>query len=75
MKVKSPLTNNILALGCVWIKDLVREKEKKRKKLEDLTVPNGWILYLFHCHFLFALEILDPNMALVNQEQAPKIQT
>ena len=31
-------------LDCVWIKDLVREKEKEMEKLVDLTALNGWIL-------------------------------
>ena len=35
-------------LGCVWIKEIVREKENEKEmemeKLVDLTVPNGWII-------------------------------
>ena len=28
-------------LGCVWIKDLMREKEMEMKKVDNLMVPNG----------------------------------
>ena len=43
---KKPLMFAIIndALRLCWIKDLVRKKEKEIKKLDNLTVPNGWIL-------------------------------
>ena len=38
-------------LGCVWIKDLAREKEME--KLEDPTVRDHWILEIFPFPFPF----------------------
>ena len=34
------------SLGCVWIKDLVGEKEKEmeKEKVDDPMVLNGWII-------------------------------
>ena len=51
-------------LGYIWIKNLVREKEMEMEvevemeNLEDPTVRNHWILYLF------PYQVLDPNTAL-----------
>ena len=58
------LITKSIALGCIWIKDLVWEKETEMETLKDPTVPNGWILKLFHFHFIFPHQILDPNTAL-----------
>ena len=44
------------SLGCVWIKDLARENKRKKKKLDDLTVPNGWISSNF---FIFPTKSLN----------------
>ena len=33
------------------------------EKLEDPTILNPWILQLFHFHFLFLHQILNPNTA------------
>ena len=50
-------------LSCIWIPDLVRDKEMKMEKLYNPTVRDHWIIYLFH--FLFPRQIFDPNTALV----------
>ena len=31
-------------LGCIWINDLVREKEMEMEKVDDLMVSDGWII-------------------------------
>ena len=35
-------TKLFISLGCVWIKDMEREKEME--KVDDPMVPNGWIV-------------------------------
>ena len=37
------LITKSIALGYIWIKDLVRENETEMEKLKDPTVPNGLI--------------------------------
>ena len=62
-------------VGCVWILDLVKEMEMK--KLDDPTVQDHWIIYLFHFHFhfLFPLQIPDSNAALTSQPNQLLIST
>ena len=47
--------------GCVWIKNLIRKKEKEIKikieKLVNMTVVNNWILKFFYFRFIFAQQI------------------
>ena len=45
-------------IGCIWIKDLTREKEMEMDKLDDISVRNHWILYLFPFLFLLLQQIL-----------------
>ena len=53
-------------LGCIWINNLVREKEKEMKKFVDLTVINSWI-FNFSISISFPPRpILHPNTALKN---------
>ena len=40
-------------------------KEMEMKKVDDLMVPSGWIIFHFHFHFHFPHQIRDPNTALV----------
>ena len=49
-----------LLKGCIWIKDLARKKELKMEmeKLENPTVQDHWILYLFPFPFFFPHQIL-----------------
>ena len=58
--------------GCItqelWLyldQGFVREKEMKMERLEDPTVRNYWILYLFP--FLFPHQILDHNTAKIHK--------
>ena len=41
----------------IWLEEMEMEKEK----LDDPTVQDHWIIYLFH--FIFLHQILDPNTA------------
>ena len=50
----------MIALGCIWIKDLWREKKNRRKRLN----LNCFIFSLSFC-FLFLHQILNPYTALV----------
>ena len=60
----SPFSFINISLGCVWITDLLWEKEKE--KVDDPMVLNGRILSLFHFHFYFPHQILDPNAPLMS---------
>ena len=37
------------------------EMEMEMKKLDDPTVWDHWIIYLFYSYFLFPHQIIDPN--------------
>ena len=54
-----------MLIGCIWIKDLVREKVIKTKMLDNPTIWDDWIIYLFH----FPQQILDPNTALEDKSE------
>ena len=54
-----------IALGYVWLLNLMRENEMEMKKLDNITVRDHWIIYFFfYFHFILPHQILNPNTTL-----------